>query len=623
MRARLLLGAWVLASCGDNGRFVAIEMNADSALRVVLAVPSSGAKSITLLREDEAFRYPLRDLFASGGQSLRVVVVSFDRASLDARFPSLKPKSIDNLKTLLNAQFGQPGPGAFDFPDPLRISNAKIVQGGPTDVKYTAMTAADLRSDPDLRFVFKIEADLACPPGAGPIRAFERADPSKVCLYQRDDTCAWVPAGGAPCPNLGLTANLFETPPRDLASSAGLDCPEPQDANLPGETLRFSCPMNQILSVQETPPATDAPFWIPTLAAGVAPDLGKGGVFTAYALGAIYAVEVPCGAGMCVTLDRIYVDGTTEVTQPIVRFQMGADPAPVSIDAGSIGPLQRITADRSSDPAAIQLVVSGSLGAAVLTSDFGVDAFPADKPKYYNAPVLVSAASNGVIGDFVSAFQLGKLYAPLAHGIAAFMLEGNAVQMIAMTSTGSAVFDPAHPPKIAVVQSGGDERVVAWTDAGRLYTFDGGGALRISRCTIAGILSAIDGPRLIVKNPSRRFVADIIDLSAAESGAPCDDPSHRTSIMIPASNISVSGDLQIPLDAFLSSNGRELVRYGYDRDVGMLDVRSGLSTAVTLSDVSPTGLLFENKDRTTVWGLFAPVDRATFDVVDFHLPMLP
>jgi hypothetical protein len=613
--------ALALGSCSGSS-YVAIEMNMDSDLRAVVAVPSTGTKTITLLARDEPFRYPLKSLFSRDGQSLRVAIVAFSLNDIFALYPTLKDRGVSELKTIVKPDFGAPAPGAYEIPKPLRILSATIKQGGSTDVGYKEMTLDELRSDPDLRFTFKLDAAIVCRPGATSIRMFNRDDPSKVCLFDRDDGCAWRanPSKGA-CPSANMMAILGrsidqstllrEVPPRMLIDDGGrLACPLATD-NMTGETLRFDCKASggSVVSVQETPRDNAGNPWVPKAVAPGGMLGGSMGALGTAEKGALHAYRV----GTEIRLERLAVETTQVFTKPAHYDEMNT-PRDYRLPESEIGAPARIT----SDVPHAKLVISGDRGAVVLESDDSVPATLGDELTFYRVPHI----STGTItvplarrtGDIVQG-PGSLVYALLDSGVLRLRPSGSELVVDAET-TPAEMIDATHHPQIIVVRAGTGERAIVWLDDGRVFMFDG--ATKILACKVRGkVVTAYDGPRLVILDPDTRYTIDTIDLSRGSSA--CDAPDLVKKYLVPPNNQAVAGDLVLDVGSHAVSNDREVLVYRYDRDVGCLDLATGYSQAITLDKVFAEAVVFEDKGQTSLWGVFANPDAQDFASVQFPL----
>lgn len=630
--AGLALAGVVLAGCSDRSHYTALESNGDADLRVVIALPSAGTPAISLLTRDEPFRYPLAQLFGAEGQSLRVVVVAYALADLEAQFQRLAGHSADEVKSLITPRLGAPGPGAFVPPAPLRILATTVDEGGATDLRYQPMSTAELAADPALQFTFAVAAPIACAPGENDFRLFSRADPARVCPFHRDATCAWVPRGSSGCADLpailgraDATAGLHEVPPqlvrtatesltppriaagtpvaaippRFLTDGKGvLVCPNAAITASAGESLRFDCGTSAQASLQEgrrdttgapAPPALGSPAVISTADGWLGPASS----------GALYAA--PNGASVGLTrldsagapMPAMLVDATTMHAEQLQLdlSLLARPPQPAAL---------RLSADR----AGILTVVSGHDGAVVLVGDRSPLVTP--MLNFFLLPFPVPKPAVGTrVGDVVAGpSPLHQVYALTSSGaLASWVLQGTAV-----VPAGPLL--PAAPlpgtPRLAVVENGaGAEIVIAWS-ADQVRVFDPGRS-RVVACTTSGrILAGLDGPVLARVPPDLEFAIDLIDLEGAADGGACEGARAPRRILVPPSATpAASAVLEVDDGAFLAaSGGRRLLAYHYDDppgsdgtprgSVGVLDVDSGLSAAMALDRRPERTVAFED-----------------------------
>lgn len=564
---------------------------------MVATTGANDQRSIQALTRDQPFTLPLKETFEAGAP-LKVSVFRYNVAALIAQFPGFAGRDAAMIASVLNPQFGPEGPGAYASPSTIddMMLSAEVTEASAADVEY-----AEVPFDPRV-FTFHVPAVYACPPGQGALRVFNRDDVGRVCVLQRTETCAWD--GESRC---GYFADLFgrgaeqdlearEVPPNILRlEPRGVDCTEVHDA-INGESRTYTCPNGQgdvHISIQNTARGKDGVPWLPDVKSGLPQLQGSKPVFTRGAKGAVYGI-LKSGT---MRFERLFaVENDTIQQEPIqVLISTG-----VSDDVSVINPgeVQGVSADLTGD----HLVASTSRVPAVIDRD---TALP-DDLAFYRDPLevmesILPAARR--VGPAVSARAAGTLYAVIDTGVAVVHTGG--MQSATLTPAGTVTFTAAEQPKIAAVRKSSADRIVVWTNAGRLFVFDQNASPVITDCNLHDVLAAIDGPRVFRREaPEKRFEVELIDLSGAEGGGACD--ASATTYYVPPNDQNANGDrLQIDSLTYFVSGDRESIAYRYGDSGGVLDIASGLSSAAHFDITPAVSVLFPAPGNNRFWALFA------------------
>lgn len=615
------------ASCGRETRFVAREPNSDADVRVVVALASTGQRSVVALTRDEPFSFALEDVFTADAESLRVYVWAYSLASLSEQFPGLVGRSAAEVAGLLSPALGAREPGAYAPPDPLRVSTARFTRDASSDVTYEQLDAASIADDPSLELVFRLGAAAACPPGQARLRLFRRGDPGRVCPLARNDACVWEPVDGA-CDHLPVIfgrdlptdVRIREVPPRTLSiepdGGDALVCVASTEVEL-GESRAWVCPgaaREDFVAIQDVVGDAGGEPWSPEPKG--ASNLGADGVMARAWRGALHArVE-----GARVSMSRLEAEDALDV-YPLSRVVESTEVG-LEIQSASVGPLRRLTSNRVVQNADDQVVLHGALGTVVILGDHDVSA---SKPlTFYRTPIAISAAAlprARLRGDVVSGPVAG-IYAVVDTGIVVLRADADSVNATSETPAGLVTFTATSAPHVVAVRKGTDERVVVWLDDGTLHSFDGSGMLRVSCALPEGdLLTVIDGPRVVRRAAGERFVLELVDLGAIEDeGGNCSAERFVKTFLVPAMTQAAAGQLEVDANGWSLLAERELLLYRHGRWAGVLDLATGASQAVELPRELSQGALFERLDGTGLWGVVASAGFAELHSLDVPLP---
>ncbi|MCK6549638.1 hypothetical protein L6R52_27630 [Myxococcota bacterium] len=621
------LVALAVASCSRETRFVAREPNADADVRVVVAVPSSGQRSVVALTRDEPFTFPLEDVFVNDSDSLRVYVYAYSLAALADQFPGLAGRGAADVAAALSPALGPREAGAYAPPEPLRISTARFTADGSGDVVYEEISAASIADDPTLQLVFRLPADAACPPGQGVLRLFRRGDPGRICLMARSDACAWEPVDGD-CESLttilgrdvSAGTRLREVPPRTLAIEPDdgevVECTASTDVEL-GESRAWVCPgaaREDFVAIQDAVRDASGEVWGPRLENPSS--AGADGVMTRAWRGALFARL----DGAEVAMSRFEAEDALDV-YPLSRVD-GLTERRLTFASTLVGPLRRLTSNRVVQNADDQVVLHGALGTVVVLGNHDA---PASKPlTFYREPIVISPATlprERLRGDVVSGPVAG-IYAVVDTGIVVLRADADSVIVTNETPAGLVTFTATSAPHVVAVRKGNDERAVVWLDDGTIRSFDGSGMPRVDCVLPEGdLLTVIDGPRLVRRAAGERFVLELVDLGAIEDdGGSCAGDRYVTEYLVPATTEDAGGALAVDANGGFVLGDRELLVYHHGRWVGVLDLTSGASQAIELPRDVSASALFERLDGTGLWGVAQSAGVAELQSFDVPLP---
>lgn len=266
MRGVVAIGALAgLLGCQGRPQLVGREDLGASELRIILT-RTEQTSEVRALGIDTPYRYeaePLDTVF-DREDALEVTVFGFTRAQLLVAFPGLGDRSTAEIIEILGPELGPPAPGRYAPPAPEAVLTARLEADSPSDFDYEPLAWDAARSREDLQFAFALPAEIACAPVESPMRVFNRAEPSTVCIYARNAECEWTSGGcpdtaavfGAPLP-AGQT--IRETPARAL--SFGAEVCEPLSETEPGETRAWRCG-GEIVAAQEQVASAEGGPWL-------------------------------------------------------------------------------------------------------------------------------------------------------------------------------------------------------------------------------------------------------------------------------------------------------------------------------------------------------------------------
>lgn len=614
--------ATVLCGCAKESRFVAVEPNADADLRVVIATASTGQKAVAALGRDQPFDFALKDVFAVEGATFRVYVYAYTLAQLAAEYPALEGRSVVDVQALLSPAVGEAAAGAYEPPAPLRVVTTLIDPESAGDVTYEEISLSSARDDPNARLVFRLPAAVACAPGERTFRVFSRVEPARVCLFSRSAGCGWVPAGDT-CADLeSIFEHTFDTgvelrelPPKTLAASDGsLTCAGTSDVAR-GESRTWLCPGASgatFVALQDTATAKDGSPWVPSLT--TRPALARRSLLARAPRGAMYASDE---GSVNLTLARMEVKDSLQLDE-LVFLQDNQAPK-LQVARSAIGELRRLTANAAIDTNEDQVVIDGDAGTVVLRGDHAVNA-SINNLAFYHPPVPIGTDVLPLArrrGDVISG-PLDAVFALVDTGVMVLRASVDQVTKVGETPAGQVDLAGAGPLSFSAVKNGASERAIAWSADGHVWVFDGSGAALVSDCQLDGqLLAVIDGPRMVRRPPGERFVLDLVDLAPAENGAAsCREERLVTRYLVPASDQDAEGELTVDASSHVAGDGRETLLYQYGAWAGVLDLGTGLSSAVELPIAQGTrAVLFEDYARTGLYAVLGAVDEPRFQGV--------
>lgn len=620
------------AGCGGESRFVATEPAEGADVRIVLALASTGEKKIEALARDAPFTFPLAEPFAAGGR-VRIYALHFTNAALAEAFPPLAGRGPEEVAAALAPSFGETGPGRYSFPEPLAVLRAELDADASGTVGYEEISLDRMLQDPDSTFALSLDAEIACAPGENQLRAFNRADPSRVCLFERRADCSW--SSERSCDDLSRifdrpledTSQLREARPSGLdVEPGGLRCTEVPELVL-GESRSWVCPgatSSTFVSIQDVPKLSSGAPWAPALElthevgeAGLVAQAARGGLF-AYALGSDIRLHHFEGGEQGMEVQPLRTpSGANAFTLYIPAVPTGAEVA--------VGNLVRMSANGIESNEDL-VVVHGDRGTYVLVGNHGVSTSEYNPRAFYQTPIPIEPAELTLRGPVVVGPKT-TIFGVVESGVAVLRVEGSAVRKFGETPAGSLELTAADEPNLHVVAKGSEERAVVWTREGKVYAFDATGALRLSDCTLEGdLLIAIEGPRIVRRPAGERFVLEVIDLAPLEDEpegtrpSSCREARLSTRYLLPPSEEGAVGTISVEPSAYLPLGDRPMLAYSYGRSAGVLDLATGASQAVELPSALDRVVLFESFARNELWMMVSLQSSEQVQAIRVPLP---
>lgn len=613
-----------LSACGPESRFVATEPAGGADLRVIATLQSAGAQvsTINVLAGDEPLTLPLKNAFESGATT-QIFVLRYDLATISAAFPALAGRDRAAVASAFSLAFGAPGPGSYALPRTIdgKMYTASVDEDSSGDVEYTEVDFDASAIGEGL--VLRLSANVACPPGQGSFRFFNRENAGEVCVLERNDLCEWT--GTEQCSAFasmigrpGRVVEVSEVPGQglhlDIGGTDRADCTEVQDA-LKGESRTYSCPADggstTRVSVQNIARGRGGVPWV--LSPGTAPNLlAPEPRFTRAANGLVYAIE----QGGVIRVRRLGQSSETVLGDGPLRVLRG--PGDVrNIDLAGAGRLEAISADSSGRHVLVSSTVQPNV------TDRDLDASSVDDtffslPKPITEATLPAARRRGsvVMGPGQT------LYAVIDNGIAVLRATDAGVVLDRETAAGTVVFSAADAPQVFAVrqENQNQDRIVVWTSTGQLYVFKPDTSLALASCNAGEVVAVVEGPKVFRRLDAQRpFQLELLDLGAAErTGGDCD--AAPVAYVIPP-NSQGDGDEALFLDSetYVADSNRKTIAYRYGSYGGVLDLDSGYSQAARIKQLGFSSALFTQTGSNRFWAVFAP--RAEVELNAFLIPV--
>ncbi|MCB9651673.1 MAG: hypothetical protein H6730_34520 [Deltaproteobacteria bacterium] len=652
------------AACGGPADRVAVEDLGDADLRVVVARTGARAEA-RALNLQAPYRYelePLGDVFERG-DNLRIWVLGFKLDTLTTAFPALANRGLDDVLSRLSPGVGTAGPGRYASPAPDRVLFATVSADSPDDVPYEIKPWDQVAAD--VALYFELPGEQACPPVGVVVRAFRRDDPSRACIYTRNQTCEWFHSTEDRCPDetriFGGTGTIVQHPDgRLLIGSAECSRASAESGGgRRGETYAYRCG-DHIIGVQEQPLDALGVPWIPVRSPGVTEAaLQQPGKWAPMAPGALFGssdagqvslrrLSAQGGQVEVETLQHTVVDHPTEGS----RAAASADGLTVTLSSGTfkdaVGtaeqcfrlvsssvPFGWAPLEQREDAARLRLGPGLSPFGGTLAWDIIGDPghIQAGLPDLVNVRLPANAGlftSLSVRADpaqvFLQTTNGAFNFEPLTRfpgerallgcpravvvppGLAQPMLAGPN-HLYALLQDRLQLLDPdgntlADIPGEGANFSGAwellrtttrrdEERVVVIRDA-EAHIFDPE-ARRHDRVVVPGqILAVIPGPDLLYRAPNEPFA---VYRAQVEAGQLTDTIRYA----LPPFE---EGAAELPtLDqaGVISRRGRPLVAFSAGSLAGILDLETGLATAVPVGFGAEVVVVFEDDTGNETW----------------------
>lgn len=663
MRRWALAPLCALAACSGPSDRVAVEDLGDVDLRVVVARAGAQAEA-RVLRIEAPYRFevePLADVFGRG-DNLRIWVLGFKLETITAAFPALADRGLDDVITRLQPALGAPGPGRYAAPTPDAVLFATVTEDSPEDVAYGAKAWGDVAADVALNFA--LPGDQACPPVGVVVRAFLREDPSRACIYTRKDTCEWARPAADRCPDearvFGASGTIVQRPDGALDVGATQCSPvEAEDGGgRRGETRAYRCG-DHLVGVQEQPRDALGSPWLPVRGPSVNdPALELPGAWAPVAPGAYFGAS---DAGV-VTLRRLAVSNgqaTLQTLQHVVVDRPAADRAASSPDGVTVTLADGAFEDSVGTAAQCFRLLAGERPLAWaelqqleapnrLRLGPGLSPFnPTQAWDIIGDPGQIQAANPDVLpvrlpaaaGSFVAlsarpepaqlfvqATQRAYLFAPLTRlpGERGYLqcptevplpvgalggLVAGPNQLYALTQSGLQLLTPAGAA-VANISADGETFTSAWTltrvttrrsqerviayreDIAHLFDPD---QRRHDRVQLPGrILAVLPGPDLLYRTQTEPFALYRVELDGGQ-------PTNTIRYVIPPFEEGAADPPSLDQSAVIAPRTQPRATFSAGSLAGVLDLDTGLSTAIGVAFGAQIEVVFEDDTGTETW----------------------